>query len=330
MVFRLELLCDYSINRISGPWFCVKPPGCECSPILWQRKLRLGRYSLPDDDLYFNSSINYRVDILGSGAVVNVVDIDSKHSVGIINAEFCSPSVCLDPMIPSGWVAGNEWKSLISNNMQHKNHTTFANCMHNRIMYIIGDSTMYQWFKYITKSLEAKIKLSVLSKNIWSCSRSAYSIAMNTTIHYRSHGPPLHMKGPPECRPFISDTIDKIVNGGKETVILFSIGIHYSWLDPDLYLDRLNGIKSSIERLLKRLSGVKIYIKGFHTNLPIQSWLHYRFEVMLRYVFRDLEGVIHIDLWDMSVILNNTLKHPLEEVINNQINYFYSIDCLPP
>ena len=224
-------------------------------------------------------------------------------------------------------------------------------CLSNKTIYILGDSTIRQWYSYFVKPLAlswmdkftsyfAEDKFNPVEKvkvaDIWE-PREAIDDKYNVTFRFSAHGPPLQNGGSPYSQPYIADRIDKIA-GGEETVIAITIGTHLLLYDPSIFVQRLNTIKHAIEKLLKRSPKTLVIFKGFNVfNMDdfssnqccLSDWLSFRLDVIARSMFKDTKGVVFLDMWDMSAshIFTPNGLHTHPEVVNHEVALFLSFIC---
>lgn len=190
---------------------------------------------------------------------------------------------------------------------------------------------MKQWFLAAVKLFELeKPKPAFISTN-WSQNQNAYDEKNNISIYYRSHGPPLHSPGPRSTRPYITNTLDNITNGGDGTIVLFTIGLHFELFHPSVFVDRIKRIKHSVVNLISRIPGLKIFVKGFHSHVSKfvcpSPWLSYRYDFILRNKFRDVDGVTYISIWDAATVLNNENLHPQSQTLKKLLAISFAHVC---
>ncbi len=58
--------------------------------------------------------------------------------------------------VPAGFYLKDVWKSFVCNTQQF-NSAQMGNCLKNKIVYMMGDSTTRQWFEYLEKNVPGKL-----------------------------------------------------------------------------------------------------------------------------------------------------------------------------
>lgn len=340
IIYSNEEICDHTHPINNEPWFCTKPRSGECNAIEEQMdKIILKEASvLIGGNDYFKDKQKYNKQIRNSGLKRTIKGASEKSELDFFDREYGHLPICStftaghpvsdDPKSASGAVVNGKWRSLHCDNSQGSNHT-LRGCLEGKNVFVLGDSTVLMWFRHMVGSFRAGSQMT--NNENWSEPRFISLPEMDTELYYRSHGPPFHGRGPPSSRPYITDTFDGIEDNGRENIILFSIGIHYGKIHPDLYIRRLEAIKASILRLLQRIPNTRIFVIGLHSNRAwvFQStpWIPYRHEILKRKVFNNIPGVTYLTLWDMLEVMGNETPHPPEKYVASEIRLFLAYAC---
>nr|XP_039257535.1 NXPE family member 3-like [Styela clava] len=330
--YSLPQLCNYSHPRNGEPWYCVKPLSGECNDIVWQVEDVREVQVIPNvkNNPFYDTNTNWNIRIDNGSRRIHVINnnVTWNETKRLPCKEMHEHN--LNPSVPTGFIQNGEWKSLVCNNSEY-NKQTMLKCLTNKSVYFIGDSTIRTWYEFYLKELKAKETL-VQIPNSWSSPRRAVSEKHNITLHYKSHGPPLRNPGPPISRPYVTDTLENIPNSGDKNVIFFSIGFHFQVFTPQVVMRRIKVIKKGFVDIQKRLPGIQIFVKGFHTHTETKAviasdWLSYRFEVILRHEFGEMKDVTYLSMWDAAAVIENPLIHPTgkEEILFSGI--FQSFLC---
>ncbi|XP_039274814.2 NXPE family member 4-like [Styela clava] len=327
-------LCNYTNPTNGEPWFCIKPPSRECNPIISQQKIHLKGTDMKKGEIplnfmkkYYKETNQYGAEISLSGIKFKVLKKIKKKKINFLSKENCYDTFKntmkqVDPLI-SGWLQNKNWHSMRCENMPIELEALFK-CLEGCDVYFFGDSVIRKWYICFKKH-HFKEYLGI--KNSWSISRDAISEHYNVSLHYRSHGPPLHSDGPPTARPYISDSLDAISEKEKSVVII-SLGAHFFSTSADIFLERILVIKKAIRRLLARSPKSRVFMKGIHTIGGVSArWLFYRMEQILKHEFLNEKDVTILDVWELSVLMNNTNIHPHDDVLFQQIGLFQSYLC---
>ena len=227
-------------------------------------------------------------------------------------------------------VYSRQWVSFVRN-YERPQAEDFAKCFSNKLVFMIGDSTMRQFFLFAAKEFKLQIRQKNETK-FYHVPRLGISKKQNITIYYRAHGIPMRLSGPPNLCTYMTDIINEIT-GGKNVVIIITIGLHYIEFDPAFYIHRLIGIRKALEHHLNKYPETKIIVKGLNKSqleklgMPYE-WLVIRYDKILREMFKDLKNSIYIDLLDMTTLWFLTKSyHPEEPVIREQAYLMFSYIC---
>ncbi|XP_004225908.2 NXPE family member 3-like [Ciona intestinalis] len=331
-----ENICDFSEPEKGVSWFCVKPKNESCPKAVtwmettytWAAETHL---IMGVVDPLYQKYINWNVPINGSGSAVVVFDDGQNERKELTTCKTNSGMQMLDHNLPSGLFIDGRWKSLHCAN-QDSNMARLKRCFQNKVVYLIGDSTMRQWYYEIAGEAELVTK-SENTTVVWQQPRTGTNKAYNITVYYRGHSNPVHNPGPPRSSPFLTDTIDGITGSdGKDIMIFFNIGLHFNLYDPSVFLQRLTAVKNSFITLLRRLPKAKIVIRGTngHESSKItcpSHWFSYRFHKILQTFFSDIPGVGFLDTWDMTTVHPQEDVHPDKNMVLSQITMMLSYVC---
>nr|XP_026692573.1 NXPE family member 3-like [Ciona intestinalis] len=236
----------------------------------------------------------------------------------------------------SGFYLNGQWRSL-----QCKPRLTPLSpeqCLKNKVICCLGDSTMRQWYFALRKYLKLNDNPTKMrrkpNQQIWQVPRVGYRPSHNITVYYRAHGLPLHNHGPPESQTFIVDTLKEIgTANGENTFVVINLALHFQLVDPIFYIQRLQAVRSAILELQRRTPGVRVFIRGCirHRNtikvVPTE-WYSYRLNNILRKTFASLPGVGFIDVWSMTTVFPNLGDiHPTAKRVLDHVRLFMSYFC---
>ncbi|XP_067849184.1 NXPE family member 3-like isoform X1 [Heptranchias perlo] len=153
-------------------------------------------------------------------------------------------------------------------------------------------------------------------------------------VEYYPHGKPIQILPiSSQDLPFIANKQDDI-EGGKSTVIAFTIWCHFNTFPVESYIRRLQNIRRSILRLLNRSPDTVIVIKTANVqalprdvNFYNSDWYSYQLDLVLRKMFEGI-NVAFVDAWEMTIAhyLPHEL-HPERIIIKNEVDVFLSFVC---
>ena len=323
-------LCDYSNPRNQEPWFCIKPRSKTCTKITNLQHV---------GGIKFNSSFDF--DKLCEKhacrkAKSEFIKVKENRTYPIVKANFdgCLEKTFFNSLVSdetSGYYVDDEWQSLKCGSSFVSLHY-LENCLDNKVIYFLGDSTVRQYFSVISTMLNLKVE-GPDTTYIWQQPTYAHSTwRHNFKLHmfYRAHGPPLINPGPPYTRPYITDSIINIPDGGKDTFVIICIGIHLYFHHPSYFIHRLKGIKRAINIHLNKFPQTNFVIKGLNVaelKKPIE-WNIYRLEMILRQIFSQTKRVAFFNCWDITTVrplVNNF--HPTTNGLNQQVGQMMRYIC---
>ena len=187
----------------------------------------------------------------------------------------------------------------------------------NKVVYFFGDSTIRQFFMLVSSKLGMKIE-GPDSKKIWQQPKIARTYprqANNITMYYRAHGPPLRNPGPPNTRPYISDSILGISVGGQDVLVIFNVGAHFYQHHPSFYIHRIRGIRTAIEEHHKVFPETRFIVRGLNVVEHADEWSIYRLNRLLRETFHEMKNVLFLNLWDLTTVWPLDVNHPDKETL---------------
>ena len=245
---------------------------------------------------------------------------------------------------PSGYFLDGSWKSFHCNAKDFYDSVDEINCLKNKQIHILGDSTIRQWYSHYVRSFSFwsffmrgvyPIEKNQV-KDLWE-PRKAVDTQNNITFYFSAHGPPLQNGGTPHSQPYIADSIDKI-KGGKETVIAITFGNHVLLYNPILFIQRLETIKKAISRLLQRSPNTVVVFRGMNVFMMddftanqccLSDWLAFRLDNIARNMFKTINGVAYLDAWYLSGSHPSMPGglHTQPEVVRHEISLFLSFVC---
>ena len=232
-------------------------------------------------------------------------------------------------MAPNGLSCNGQWVSFVRN-YQRRSKESYAECFSNKVLYLIGDSTMRQFFEYMARLFPLNVKHTNGDK-FYHAPRVGLHEKSNITIYYRAHGPPIRNPGPLSTATYITDVINEIKTGGKDVAIVINLGLHYIEYDPMFFIHRLQNVKKALQNHLEKFPETRIIVKGLNVaelkTLPLE-WLVLRYDVLLREILADLKNAVFVDLWDMSTLWPLTVDyHPNDAMIEEQCQLIFSYVC---
>ncbi|KAM9824579.1 NXPE family member 3-like [Neosynchiropus ocellatus] len=314
-------ICDFTDIKTGEPWFCYKPKKLDCDSRLIHSRTSYRATFGPYGSL-FQSDINMKVPIPPSGGA-------SVHVLPKLKGMKSRPE-----FIQPGYYYNGVWQRLTGTPVHHFNSPfAISLCLQRKMLYLYGDSTVRQWYEYLTRRLQ-----SLQPYNYNSVQKVGPFMSIDyrrsTLVRFRVHGPPLRFSPLPvaELR-YIANELDAL-GGGENTVVIFGIWAHFSTFPIEIYIRRLQSIRGAVIRLLDRAPDTLVVIRTANVRYltPAVAWTNsdfYSFErdKILRAVFKGV-NVRWVDAWDMTLAhyLPHDI-HPKPPIIQNMIDVLLSYIC---
>ncbi|XP_027537278.1 NXPE family member 3 [Neopelma chrysocephalum] len=321
-------VCNFTDPYTGEPWFCYKPRKLSCASRISHAK---GGYLkgllTKEESLFFQSHVNIKRPILSSGP-------DSVIVKPKTFTDAFTMSRAEDPTAsPSGYYYEDQWRSRTHWIHNFNKSDDVTECLQGKVIHLFGDSTIRQWFEYLTAFVPDLVEFNLRSpKNVGPF--MSVDLKHNILLKFRCHGPPIRFSTvfSSELR-YIANELNGIV-GGRNTVIAITIWSHFSTFPVEVYIRRLRNIRRSIIQLLDRSPETLIVIRtanvqelGPEVSLFNSDWYSFQLDSIMRKMFSGI-AVHFVDAWEMSVAhyLPHNL-HPQEVIVKNQIDAFLSYVC---
>ncbi|KAB1263023.1 NXPE family member 3 [Camelus dromedarius] len=197
---------------------------------------------------------------------------------------------------PSGFYHQNMWHSLSCSSRSFSTADSVLGCLAGHIVHMMGDSTLQQWWEYLCDTVP-----SLKPVGLHATCQTGPLMAMDTTqgivLHWRAHRWPLHsLRTPVASLHSVARELEGLA-GGPRTVVVLSLGAHFTTSPPSIFVQQLAGIRAAVVNRL------------------------------LQAAFADLR-VAFVDAWEMtsSLALLDSI-HPRRHVIQNELDFLLSYVC---
>ncbi|XP_076810269.1 NXPE family member 3-like [Clavelina lepadiformis] len=201
----------------------------------------------------------------------------------------------------SGCLHAEKWVSL-KQKVPIESVASSRECFRNKVVFLLGDSTIKQFF-YVGTSTFTLTRSFHASKINGQTSQIDQSKHDNITDYYKTHGMPIQLTGLSATRPYLSDTIESLTLGGSNVYVIDNVGVHLAHYDVSYYIHRLMRIKKDILDHLKIYPETRFIFRGMNVVESIQEWALFRFEIILREIFKDLDRVVVLNVWDFTTMI---------------------------
>ncbi|MCJ8732376.1 hypothetical protein PDJAM_G00210770 [Pangasius djambal] len=234
----------------------------------------------------------------------------------------------------AGYYFHDTWRPLNGAVIQKFNDSSaITHCLKGKIVYMLGDSTVRQWFEYLTALVPNLKQLNLYSpKNTGPF--MAVDSGNNILVRYRCHGPPIRFTSVLSSElHYVANELDGI-QGGPNTVVLVSVWSHFSTFPIEVYIRRLRHIRRAVVRLLDREPATLVVIRtanlqklNSENSLFNSDWFSLQRDVVLRAMFRGLRVQL-LDAWEMTLAhhLPHDI-HPPRAIIRNMMDMILCRIC---
>ncbi|XP_059355575.1 NXPE family member 3-like [Carassius carassius] len=316
-----DCCCEYNDPRTRETWRCQRPKSLPCSAFVYHS---MGGYRnrLTNKEKMLMTQTNKGIN--GDKSIIKIVYFHGNKTIDV--TEKCRPG--LHTPVPAGFYLNDVWTSFVCSTRHFTTQMT-TECLKNKHIYMMGDSTMRQWFEFFVKAIPT-LKQMNLHVQYQSGPLIAVDVKNNIDLHWRAHNVPLRTRKTAVANlHYISNEIDDLA-GGPHTVIIFNLGPHFTTYPLDFYTHRVLRIRKAVLALLQRAPDTTIIIKTVNTGYKDifgSDWYSLQLDRILRWVFQDV-GVYILDVWQMTAChYNKENIHPASVIIKNEIDILLSFTC---
>ena len=210
----------------------------------------------------------------------------------------------------SGYWEGKSWHSFLHNQDQFDNIPRIGECLRDKQVFFIGDSTLHQIWMELCPILNVPIALEYmkcddaaeLQSKPTSIYLNDYNLTINFVFHHIRVGLPRYFS----CAVFEVDVLDSLGQESCDHVVVLGFGIHFRQWSRSAFIDRVTHINSAVSRLRKRCPHTLIIVKGPHMaseNNKYRSWSDwfvYEMKEIMKLHFQH-NGILFLDTWDMNL-----------------------------
>ncbi|XP_033987285.1 NXPE family member 3-like isoform X2 [Trematomus bernacchii] len=319
-------ICDFTDPRTGDPYFCYNPKNMSCDArIARSSAVQTPALLKAKEDKLFQGGVNLKVRIPASGPA-GVTVLPKKEGQPEVESSIVNFQA-------SGYYYQGLWRALDGTKVrQFTGASAITQCLKGKVVHMYGDSTIRQWFEFLNAALP-----DLKEFNLGSSRQNGPFMALdykNTImVTFHLHGPPLRFIGSMEEIRYIANELDDLI-GVPNTVVVFGIWAHFGSFPIEVYIRRLQRIRSAVVRLLDRAPKTVIIIRTGNaktvkllTATTNGDWFSMQNDKVLRAIFKGL-NVHLIDAWEMVLAhhLPNNL-HPQPPIIKNIMNVLFSYTC---
>ncbi|XP_066578220.1 NXPE family member 3-like [Amia ocellicauda] len=314
--------CEYKDPATGEMWFCQKPAALPCHALVYHSA---GTYQAKLTDLDKSLLDTKLIDIGKSGAdpIIHIRPLDTERR----QEQKCAPG--LDTPVPAGFYFQDCWTSLVCSARSFSSAEQIVGCLKDKQLYMMGDSTMRQWFEYLQTTVPT-LKLMNPQNKHQAGPLLAVDTSHNVVLLWRAHGLPLRMFKVPRAQlHYIANEIDRLA-GDTYTVVGFNLWAHFTTFPLATFVRQVAIIREAVRSLLRRSPQTLVVIKSANTGYKDvygSDWLSLQLDTVLRRMFQGLP-VAFIDVWQMtSCHYTPDQIHPQPVIIQNEVDLFLSFVC---
>ncbi|XP_066443700.1 NXPE family member 2-like isoform X3 [Eleutherodactylus coqui] len=314
-------------KKYGESFYCVRPPGVACEAFISLKSGKSPYTYLTDVQKELFTRSNFGAEI--PKQFENFEVFKCSNSSRKMSTK-CQTG--MSPPFPSGYFLHNHWFPIYCSLSTNEPFSHIETCLANKIIYLMGDSTLRQWIEYFPKVMK-NFKFFNNHGIGWHKSYFGYDLRNHIYIQWKKHGHPFVTQSffSMKDHAYITNEIDRL-GGGANTIIVISVGQHFRPFPLDLFIRRVLNIRKAIENLFLRSPETKVIIKSENTremNNDVERFSDFHGYIqylLVKDIFRGLNvGVV--DAWDMTTACGSRVVHPPEIVVKNQINLFLSHIC---
>ncbi|XP_062395724.1 NXPE family member 3-like [Sardina pilchardus] len=315
--------CEYPDLKAKLTWHCRKPPTLPCNTLVY--------HGMGDNIVHEWTELEKAIMdrqyvqrwIKGDSREIRV--LASNSTIG--QRVKCKPG--MPTPIPAGFYMKDVWTSFVCATRHFNAASEKTQCLRDKHIYMMGDSTLKQWYDFIVYSMP-NLRLMNLHTHSHNGPFLAVDVENNIDVNFRTHGVPRrNPKATFTDMHYISNEIDGMA-GGSQTVVIFDIWAHFKLFPHSFFAHRVSQIRRAVVDLLRRAPATKVIIKTANTGLAdfhSVDWLASQLDQIMREVFRDV-GVYILDVWQMtSCHYNREDVHPGGVIIRNEVDLLLSFIC---
>ncbi|XP_010817944.1 NXPE family member 3-like isoform X1 [Bos indicus] len=320
-----EGTCHYRDEDSGELWFCARPPTLPCDSLVGHSSGRYWNVTTPHEEALLARNVTNKT--LPQGIPPIWVAQENNRSLVLSPPQPCHPGIPAPR--PSGFYHQNMWHSLSCSSRSFSTADSILRCLAGRVVHMMGDSTLRQWWEYLRDTVPA-LKPVDLHATYHTGPLMAVDTTRAIVLQWRTHSWPLRSLRTPVAA--LHSVVRELggLAGGPHTVVVLSLGAHFTTFPPSVFVQRLAGVRAAVAALLAREPDTLVVIKLANTGYKSvygSDWFTLQVNRLLRAAFVDLR-VAFVDAWEMtsSLALPDSI-HPGRCVVRNEVDLLLSHVC---
>lgn len=320
-------VCEYRYEKENESYFCTKPKNFDCQSIAILQSFNRDFSFLNRLEKTLVKRENIAVNIQKDFEYIDVSTCARPPSAPLGECK-----IGMDSPFPSGFVLKNIWNPAFCKIKNFSTQEQMYTCLQDKMVYILGDSTLRQWFNTLTGTLKGLKRFNLHRAGLESL-LMASDQEKNILLYWKKHSHPFvasHFYTVKDDN-YMSREIDQLA-GGPHYVLVISMGQHFRLFPIYLFIRRVLNVYKAVQRLLVRSPDTKVIVKIDNTREidadpeRLSDFHGYIQNLILKDMFSNLH-VAMVDAWDMSIAYPTNNVHLPEHVIRNQIFMFLTYIC---
>ncbi|XP_022082959.1 NXPE family member 3-like [Acanthaster planci] len=328
--------CEYPYPKAMGEWrlVCDNPTGVSCETLSTMKghgaRIEGSVSTLTKDVKYLFARPNSYTRVESTAVHLTVEGTSEMVSNKLPP---CRPDQPI-PQFQGYWKDG-VWHSLLCEmKTDWREKKRLRQCLQNRQLVLLGDSTTRQWFL----NLQGMIGIQAVKPpgDVYCCNMVRVYKELNASMRFQIHPYVLASYAVDiKNTMFEVDVLDGLDDPACNYIVVLSPWAHFAQWIRDSYITRTLLIREAVLRLRKRCPGVPIVVKGPHPrNHRTSSSIIYGSDYIIRQIGLINQetlggiGVWFLPVWDINLAypLNNTVHMP-DKVVYEELQMFLAFVC---
>lgn len=336
-IVGFKALCNFTALNGNMEWFCGKPKHKKlgCSDISSFATGNFDNRMVPEKE---------KIQKKGHGVFKEVMSLEIQQSNEKLSTE-SNISCKLRPSLlswtesePTGYWFKDKWNFIHCYSKIQHNDSFYAQCLKNKNLFIIGDSTVRQYSEYFVEHVlnlgHVDLKDGLGTDRKYHNYKVFTNYGVNLT--YLKHEMPFHNPDfPVNNISSVSQIIESIAQKDFEDnslILIVNYNSHFSAYPPASFRTRIKHLTVALESLLQKKPKAKIFLKGPHLFIDDSRWFDPRISLLFKEILKEefaklMNKVTYLDTWSITVAHNSQILHPRDKAFISQINQFMAYIC---
>ncbi|XP_075206316.1 NXPE family member 2-like [Anomaloglossus baeobatrachus] len=320
-------ICEYRNKEDHEIFYCYKPDSLSCGSLVFLQSFNRNLSFLnPLENILFKRE-NIAIEIPKDPEYVDVQQCTASSPLALKQCK-----IGMESPFPSGFVLQNIWKPVFCSISSFTTQEQRYNCLSDKMIYFMGDSTVRQWFTYLVQTFTG-LKTFNLHRAGLDTLMIAIDQKRNIYLQWKKHSHPIVASRIYTVKDdaYVYEEIDRLA-GGSNYVIVICLGQHFRLFPVQLFIRRVIHVRTALIRLFLRSPDTKVIIKNENTRNDgldserFSDFYGYIHNLILKDVFRNLPVAV-VDAWDITVAYNTHDVLPPELVVKSQVDLFLTYIC---